>query len=145
MGTTEKFPLLPLRGMVVFPYMILHLDAGRARSVAAVEQAMLGNRRILLAAQIDSEIEEPTPKDLFRIGTIAEVRQIFKLPGGALRMLVEGVGRARIQHLHVMENLDIADAVPLKDRYEPSMEMHKMVQFLLQPVGQTIPMIKHTN
>lgn len=128
MGTTEKLPLLPLRGMVVFPYMILHLDAGRARSVAAVEQAMLGNRRILLAAQIDAEVEEPTPKDLFRIGTIAEVRQIFKMPGGALRMLVEGVGRARIQQVHVMENVDIADVVPLRDRYEPSMEMEALTR-----------------
>ena len=68
MKGTGKIPLLPLRGMVVFPSMIIHLDAGRARSVAAIEQAMLAERRIFLVAQKDAEIEEPTPDDLFGMG-----------------------------------------------------------------------------
>ena len=97
MKGTEKFPLLPLRGMVVFPSMIIHLDAGRPRSIGAIEQAMLAERRILLVAQNNAEIEEPKPEDLYSMGTVAEVRQIFKLPGGAFRVLVEGIERARIR------------------------------------------------
>ena len=102
MKETGKFPLLPLRGMVVFPSMIIHLDAGRPRSIGAIEQTMLADRRILLIAQNNAEIEEPKSEDLFSVGTIAEVRQIFKLPGGALRVLVEGIERARKNMMKLM-------------------------------------------
>ena len=109
MEGTERIPMLPLRGMVVFPSMIIHLDAGRVRSVGAVEQAMLLERRVLLVAQKNAEIEEPAQGDLFTVGTIAEVRQLFKLPGGALRVLVEGTGRAQIRQVRVLEKYDEAE------------------------------------
>ncbi len=128
MKGTEKMPLLPLRGMVVFPSMIIHLDAGRTRSVGAIEQAMLEERRILLIAQKDAEIEEPTPDDLFEMGTIAEIRQIFKLPGGALRVLVEGLSRARIQRVHALEKYDEAEIIQLRDEFAPSMEMEALTR-----------------
>ena len=124
----EKMPLLPLRGMVVFPSMIIHLDAGRARSIAAIEQAMLAERRILLVAQKDAEIEEPTPNDLFGMGTIAEIRQIFKLPGGALRVLVEGIARARLQRVCALEKYDEAEIIQLRDEFVPSMEMEALTR-----------------
>ncbi len=128
MKGTGKIPLLPLRGMVVFPSMIIHLDAGRARSVAAIEQAMLAERRIFLVAQKDAEIEEPTPDDLFGMGTIAEIRQIFKLPGGALRVLVEGIARARVQRVRVLEKYDEAEILQLRDEFVPSMEMEALTR-----------------
>ena len=128
MRETEKIPMLPLRGMVVFPSMIIHLDAGRARSVGAVEQAMLLNRRLLLVAQKNADIEEPTPKDLFPVGTIAEVRQLFKLPGGALRVLVEGTGRAQIQQVRGLEKYDEAEILPIHDQVTPSLEMEALTR-----------------
>ena len=128
MKETGKFPLLPLRGMVVFPSMIIHLDAGRPRSIGAIEQTMLADRRILLIAQNNAEIEEPKSEDLFSVGTIAEVRQIFKLPGGALRVLVEGIERARIRKINVLEKYDEADVVYLHDEIIPSMEMEALAR-----------------
>ena len=124
----EKIPMLPLRGMVVFPSMIIHLDAGRARSVGAVEQAMLLGRRILLVAQKNAEIEEPAPGDLFAVGTIAEVRQLFKLPGGALRVLVEGTCRAQVRQVNALEKYDEAEILPLHDQVTPSLEMEALTR-----------------
>ena len=124
----EKIPMLPLRGMVVFPSMIIHLDAGRARSVGAVEQAMLLDRRILLVAQKNAEIEEPTPGDLFSVGTIAEVRQLFKLPGGALRVLVEGTSRAQVRQVNALEKYDEVEILPLHDQVTPSLEMEALTR-----------------
>ena len=124
----EKIPMLPLRGMVVFPSMIIHLDAGRARSVGAVEQAMLLDRRILLVAQKNAEIEEPTPGDLFSVGTIAEVRQLFKLPGGALRVLVEGTCRAQVRQVNALEKYDEVEILPLHDQVTPSLEMEALTR-----------------
>ena len=128
MKGTDKFPLLPLRGMVVFPSMIIHLDAGRPRSIGAIEQAMLADRRILLVAQKNAEIEEPKPEDLFTMGTVAEVRQIFKLPGGAFRVLVEGIERARIRSVRALEKYDEAEAICLRDAMAPSMELEALTR-----------------
>ncbi|TCS96542.1 endopeptidase La [Hazenella coriacea] len=92
----RKLPLLPLRGLLVFPTMVLHLDVGRERSVQALEKAMIDENLILLATQREVHIEEPTVDDIYTVGTIAKVRQMLKLPNGTIRVLVEGVKRARI-------------------------------------------------
>lgn len=98
MSTVEiqTLPLLPLRGYLVFPYTILNLDVGRQRSIAAIEQAMIDDGQIMLAAQRDLKQEDPTPEDIYSVGTIAHVKQLLKLPGGNIRVLVEGISRARI-------------------------------------------------
>lgn len=96
MPEMKTLPLLPLRGMMVFPYMIIHLDVGRERSMAALEQAMVEDRKIMLSAQIDADTDLPVREDLYEVGTVAEVRQLIKLPGGTIRVLVEGEKRARI-------------------------------------------------
>lgn len=92
----RKLPLLPLRGLLVFPSMVLHLDVGRERSVQALEKAMIDENLILLATQREVHIEEPAADDIYTVGTIAKVRQMLKLPNGTIRVLVEGVKRARI-------------------------------------------------
>ncbi|MFC4078423.1 endopeptidase La [Salinithrix halophila] len=89
-------PLLPLRGLLVYPNMVLHLDVGRERSVKALEQAMVDDDLILLATQHEVQIEEPGTDDIFRMGTVARVRQMLKLPNGTIRVLVEGLHRARL-------------------------------------------------
>lgn len=92
----EGVPLLPLRGVIVFPCMTVPLEVGRDRSVAAVEEAMIGNRLVMLASQKQARLNEPTPADIFSIGTLAEIRQMARYPDGMIRVLVEGLERARI-------------------------------------------------
>ncbi len=89
-------PLLPLRGLVVFPHMILHFDVGRPKSIKALEEAMMKDQMIFLAAQKDPGVEEPADKDVYKVGTIAKIKQLLKLPGDTIRVLVEGLERARI-------------------------------------------------
>lgn len=96
MNKERVLPLLPLRGILVFPYMVIHLDVGRERSMAAIEEAMLEDRMILLAAQREMEIDSPTAEDIHTIGTVAEIKQLLKLPGGTMRVLVEGKNRGKI-------------------------------------------------
>lgn len=96
MSKERELPLLPLRGILVFPYMVIHLDVGRERSMAAIEEAMLGDRIILLASQKETEINSPTAEDMYEMGTVAEIKQLLKLPGGTMRVLVEGISRGRV-------------------------------------------------
>ncbi len=92
----ENIPLLPLRGVVVFPFMVAHLDVGRAQSVKAIERAMLEDKKIFLSTQKDAVNDAPREKDIYTIGTYAEIKQVMKMPNGALRILVEGLERAEI-------------------------------------------------
>ncbi|WPK10774.1 endopeptidase La [Lysinibacillus louembei] len=93
----ENIPLLPLRGLLVYPSMVLHIDVGRDRSVAALEHAMMNESYIFLIAQKDMRVEAPEKADLFKIGTLATVKQMLKLPNGTLRILVEGISRGAIK------------------------------------------------
>jgi ATP-dependent Lon protease len=92
----EELPLLPLRELVVFPYMVVPLFVGRARSIAALEDALASDRLVLLVAQRNPEIEEPGPDDLFRVGTVAMVMRTLRLPDGRVKALVQGLTKARI-------------------------------------------------
>ncbi len=89
-------PLIPLRGITIFPYMVLHFDVGREKSIAALEEAMLNNAEIFLSAQKDAKTEEPGEDDIYSIGTICSIKQLLKLPGETVRVLVEGKSRAKI-------------------------------------------------
>ncbi|MCU6711071.1 endopeptidase La [Paenibacillus sp. J5C_2022] len=96
-GKGRRLPLLPLRGLLVYPSMVLHLDVGRDKSVRALERAMVEDHRILLCSQSEVNIEEPTREDIYKVGTVAKVRQMLKLPNGTIRVLVEGEIRAEVQ------------------------------------------------
>lgn len=89
-------PLLPMRGIVVFPYMVLPLPIGRETSVRAVERALESDRRLLLVAQHQAALDEPQPSDLYEVGTLASVLRMMKLPDGRLKLLVQGLSKVRI-------------------------------------------------
>ncbi len=93
----KELPLLPLRGVIVFPNMVIHLDVGREGSKNALDEAMLKDNLILLVTQKDAQIDEPESNDLYHMGTIVNIKQMLKLPGGTIRVLVEGLNRARIK------------------------------------------------
>ncbi|CAM4191886.1 ATP-dependent Lon protease [Paenibacillus endophyticus] len=107
----RRLPLLPLRGLLVYPSMVLHLDVGRDKSVRALERSMVEDHMILLCSQSEVNIEEPTEEDIYKVGTIAKVRQMLKLPNGTIRVLVEGVSRA-----------EILDYLPNDEFYEVSVK-----------------------
>lgn len=91
------FPLLPLRGLLVFPGMVLHFDVGRERSVRALEEAMVREHLIVLTSQQDGQVDEPSSDELYEVGTLVQVKQMMKLPNGTIRVLVEGTERVTIQ------------------------------------------------
>ncbi len=96
-SSTQVLPMMPLRGMMVFPYMITHLDVGRDRSINAIDKAMLTEERLLfLATQKETLVDDPKPEDIYQLGTVVQIRQLLKLPGGTVRLLVEGLWRARV-------------------------------------------------
>ena len=111
----QRIPLMPLRGLMIFPHMVLHFDVGRPRSVAALEAAMLAEQKIFLVAQKDGEIENPTAEDMCRVGTIALIKQVLNLPGDSLRVLVEGQQRAQLRAIVQEDPHWIADVQPLRD------------------------------
>jgi len=100
----EVLPVLPLRDIVIFPFMIVPLFVSREKSIRAVDQALAENRMIMLAAQKDPDNEEPGPTDLFDVGTVAVIMRMLKLPDGRIRILVQGVSRARINYLEDNQN-----------------------------------------
>jgi ATP-dependent Lon protease len=93
----DTLPLLPVRDIVVFPFMILPLFVGRENSINAVNQALAGDRIMMLAAQKDAGVDNPAPKDLFEIGSVVMVIRMLKLPDGRIKILVQGLAKARIE------------------------------------------------
>jgi len=95
-GATETFPVLPLRDIVVFPHMIVPLFVGREKSIRALEEVMKADKHILLATQMNAADDDPKPESVFSAGVLASVLQLLKLPDGTVKVLVEGVARAKV-------------------------------------------------
>ena len=125
---TMELPVLPLRGMLVFPGTVLHFDIARPRSIAALEQCMTGKQKLLLLTQKREEDEEPKPEDLYTVGTVVNVRQVMNLPGENIRVLEEGEVRALVQDFQEKENYLQATVQISKDRIVRSNEGKAMVR-----------------
>ena len=94
-----ELPMIPLRGLSVFPNMVLHFDIGREKSINALEKAMVNNQYIFLSSQMDENTDLPTPDDFYKIGTVGKIKQMLKLPGDSIRVLVEGLSRGIIDEV----------------------------------------------
>src|SRR5581483_4266556 len=96
---TRTLPMMPIRDVVIFPYMMTPFVVGRESSISALEEALAGEKKILLATQHDASVDDPKPDEIFPVGTLANIVQSVKLPDGNIRVLVEGVERARISQV----------------------------------------------
>src|SRR5436190_9448379 len=96
-GGVRTVPLLPLRDIIVFPHMVVPLFVGREKSISALEEAMNNDKEILLAAQKLAKTNDPSPDDIFAMGTVGTIIQLLRLPDGTVKVLVEGKKRARIE------------------------------------------------
>ncbi|MDY0270511.1 endopeptidase La [Trichloromonas sp.] len=126
-------PLLPLRDIVIFPYMVTPLFVGRPRSIRALEGAMEADKLIFLATQKDPKTDEPTERDLYEIGTVGQVIQLLKLPDGTVKVLIEGKYRARMRSFFDRDECVFAEIETLVDPPVTSPE----VEALLRSVGET--------
>ncbi|WP_404325124.1 endopeptidase La [Cobetia sp. UIB-001] len=140
---TLTLPLLPLRDVVVYPQMVIPLFVGREKSIQALEVAMEGDKKILLAAQREASQDDPTAEDLFAIGTVADIMQLLKLPDGTVKVLIEGSSRADIQAIrlhddgHTIADVALRDSQPLSER-----EQETLVRVLLNQFEQYVKLSK---
>jgi ATP-dependent Lon protease len=121
---TQSLPLLPLRDVVVFPHMVIPLFVGRPKSIKALETAMEAGKNILLVAQKSAAKDEPVPEDMYEIGCLANILQMLKLPDGTVKVLVEGVQRARLLKIEDQRALFVADIelIPVEERTDNEIE-----------------------
>lgn len=113
---TYRIPMLPLRGIVVFPHMIIHFDVGRLKSIKSIEESMLNDQVIFLTAQKDPNIEDPDFDEINTFGTVAQIKQLLRLPGDTIRVLVEGIQRAKVINFLTNEPFYKVDVKPVKSK-----------------------------
>ena len=119
----RTLPVLPLRDVVVFPYMVMPLFVGRAKSISALDEAMNEGKQLLLVSQKQADLEEPTVDDVFDVGTIANIIQLLKLPDGTVKVLVEGQQRAKINQLNDGEDHFSAEVTPIETTFGDEKEL----------------------
>jgi len=138
----EKLPLLPLRDVVVYPHMVIPLFVGREKSIQALEAAMEGEKRIMLVAQKNAATDEPEEADIYRVGTIATVLQLLKLPDGTVKVLVEGQCRADIHAYEAAGDFFKVEASPLEIESLNDREEEVLVKAVRQHFDQFVQMSK---
>jgi len=138
----QVFPVLPLRDIVVFPHMIVPLFVGREKSVRALEDVMADDKQILLVTQKNASQDDPTPNDIYRVGTIATVLQLLKLPDGTVKVLVEGNRRAKIDYFVDNEEFFQANAIFLDDEVENERELEALSRTVVGEFEQYIKLNK---
>ncbi|MEY4509807.1 MAG: hypothetical protein RLZZ450_1929, partial [Pseudomonadota bacterium] len=121
-------PLLPLRDIIVFPHMVVPLFVGREKSINALEEAMGGDKEILLAAQRKAKTNDPTPQDIFEMGTIGTIIQLLRLPDGTVKVLVEGKQRARIDRFVPNEEFFLCEIDQVEELSESSVEIEALMR-----------------
>ena len=139
--TVHEYPLLPLRDVVVFPHMVVPLFVGREKSIQALEAAMEGSKEILLVAQKDASTDEPGPKDVFAMGTLATVLQMLRLPDGTVKVLVEGNSRASISDIEEGDYLS-GQAILMDEESLPEREKDVLTKTLMDEFEKYVKLSK---
>lgn len=139
----EKLPLLALRGILVYPSMVIHLDVGREKSIASLENAMMHEEQLIfLSSQKEIAMEEPEKEDIYKVGTVAKITQMIKLPNGTLRVLVEGLYRAEIiEYIEEKKQFEVKIA-KLNDTNGDEHEEEALMRQLLDQFSQYIKVSK---
>ncbi len=136
-------PVLPLRDVVVYPYMVIPLFVGREKSIHALDAAMADNKQILLAAQRSADVDDPSPKDLYDVGTLASILQLLKLPDGTVKVLVEGGERANLRSFIEGDNYFSAEIIASADELElPEREMEVLMRSAIDLFDQYVKLNK---
>ncbi len=124
----DVYPLLPLRDIIVFPHMVVPLFVGREKSINALEEAMSQDKEILLAAQKKAKTNDPTPEDIFEVGTVGTIIQLLRLPDGTVKVLVEGKRRARISRFVPNEEHFLCATEPVEEVYAANVEVEALIR-----------------
>ena len=127
-GDLRKLPMMPIRDMVIFPYMMTPFVVGRESSVRALEEALTGDRKIFLATQHDAGIDEPRPEDIFPVGTIGNIVQSVKMPDGNIKVLVEGLERAKAVDINDSDGFFVATVRVGKAQFEMNPQIEQVMQ-----------------
>ena len=138
----EELPVLPLRELVVFPYMVLPLFVARESSIAAIEDALAGDRLVLLTTQREGDVEEPGPDDLYNVGTVAMVMRILRMGDGRVKVLVQGLAKARIDAFleHERSRWVRCTALPSDDEASWSVEGEALIRTVRGRVEELLPL-----
>jgi len=140
--TTHLYPVLPLRDIVVFPHMIVPLFVGREKSVKALEDVMKEDKQILLVAQKDASLDDPSPTDIHKMGTVGAVLQLLKLPDGTVKVLVEGGSRARITDFSENKDFFQAYAETVAESVGDSQELEALARSVVSQFEQYVKLNK---
>jgi len=124
----KSLPMLPLRDIIVFPHMVVPLFVGRPKSISAIDEAMQSDKDILLVAQKNPKTHEPTPEDIFDVGTVGNILQMMRLPDGTVKVLVEGKYRARIQSYLPNESYFLCEIEPIAENDEITVETEALMR-----------------
>ena len=133
-----RYPMLPLRDVVVFPHMVIPLFVGREKSIKALDHAMESGKQIFLAAQHDAADDDPSPEHIYEIGTVANILQLLKLPDGTVKVLVEGTARAAIVRYVQSEETFEVDAVDVNDELIDEREAEVLIRTVVTEFEQYV-------
>src|SRR5208337_3996861 len=137
-GTIDSLAVLPLRDIVVFPHMIVPLFVGREKSVRALESVMKEDKQILLVAQKNAAQDDPAAGDIYNVGTVSTILQLLKLPDGTVKVLVEGLRRAKITSFKETEDFFEVLATPIEDRADEGKEVEALGRTVVAQFEQYI-------
>jgi ATP-dependent Lon protease len=130
MQIPSELPVLPLRDIVIYPFMIVPLFVSRDKSIKAVDEALSQNRMILLVSQKDVDKEDPNQDDLYTVGTVAVIMRMLKLPDGRIRILIQGLSRAKVDSVTAGSDYVKAIVTPISEPLAPdnSLEVEALVR-----------------
>ncbi len=140
----DTIPVLPVRDIVIFPYMIIPLFVGREMSINAIDRAINSNRLILLLTQKDMSIENPTPEDLYKVGTVGMIMRMLKLPDGRVKILVQGITKAKVHEIRIKDNHFEATIEKIEDRKpaELTIEVEALIRTVKEQLDRAVSLGK---